>query len=127
MIKATFISSLSISILVFLISFIGDNIQWAFFSMLVAFVISLVLIILLGIPLLLTLKNYNKLNWQSILIGGFLIGFIIPMSSWFINPELNIKSLQHIVISLGVGLIGLFASAVFYKVYKNNKQEKHMQ
>lgn len=117
MIIATLISSLSISFLIFLISLIGDNIHWAFFTMLVAFLISLLLIVLFGIPLLLILKNYNKLNWQNILTGGFSIGFFIPMSSWFINPGLNIQSLQHLIISSGTGMIGLFASALFYKVY----------
>jgi hypothetical protein len=137
MIISALISSSCIGLFFLLFTTVlGSSLNWAIVSMMVAFVFSLVTMLFLGIPIVITLKRYNKLNWKTILASGFFVGFIINLvitlmslpSGTNYSSEENGQTLisygvitilgwiSYLKASLIQGFLGMIASAIFYKI-----------
>jgi hypothetical protein len=112
------------------------NNHWAVPAMVVAFIFSLAHILLVGIPITLLLRKYQRLNWVSMIFSGFIVGCISCSililltsyessgtsykagSEWLvINGSLTVEGWKnHAMSVLRSGALGSVVSGVYYAV-----------
>ncbi len=116
LIFSSIISSLLIGFCFFLFYIMVQfDFGWALFAFIVAFVVSFVMNCMVSIPITLILKNFNHLHWLSIALSGFAVAFIIYFVL-MITIDSGVISIISLLIASSVsGIVGLFASALFYK------------
>jgi hypothetical protein len=135
MIISALISSFCIGLFLFIFDVIFSySSNWHLFTMIAGFLVSFIIISLFGIPTVIMLKKFNNLNWITLLTSGFALGFIVAfMLFLFSHPSCNNCSsmdiapkniwTEHIIASAIQGLIGMIASAIFYKVLLIRKKQ----
>jgi hypothetical protein len=137
MIIPALISSLCIGLFVFIIDIIFSYPgSWTFLTLIIAFFVSLIIISLFGIPSVIILKSFNKLNWKTILASGFTLGFVVSFILLSLSAPScdNCGSIENgqVLMQSGVatpagwsefiktsaiqGIIGMIASSIFYKI-----------
>lgn len=146
MIISAFVSSFCIGLFFFLVGIIFEpNNHWSLLAFVVAFLMSFFSTLIFGIPVVKMLNNYNKLNWTTLLLSGFLLGFIITFLLFlFFTPSCNncssiengkvlmlngsytvVAWIEQIKDSMIQGVIGMCSSAIFYKTFLI-RQNKHI-
>jgi predicted PurR-regulated permease PerM len=149
MIIAALISSLCIGLSIFCIDIIFSYPgSWTFLTFIAGFLISLIIISLFGIPSVILLKRFNKLNWKTILASGFTLGFIVSFMLFLashsscdncsssVNGQVMMENgkstmagwISHIEGSAIQGIIGMIASSIFYKalLMRTKKEIKNL-
>ena len=121
--------------------FLGPSNSWAILAMLIAFTVSFIHIIFLGIPCILILQKNNLLNLYSTLCVGFFLGcfFAVALSfiysdscagcsykagaEWLIIDGVRTTDGWHeyIIQIIATGLLGALVSGVFYAVFRRVK------